>query len=422
MVAQVTLDHFVMVRIHARQVVLAERLTTHTTEQRCKFDTYCDTLSFVKTKNSDAKAAFEPIADNLYKRGGIFYARLYVNGGTKWVSLRTKVKGVAKVELARQMQQHYAVREAKAAVREGSATVGELATLYLQSVDIDTELKPASKLYRHKTVKYLLRSWPELSDRKSNRVTETECKEWAARYLKDFSETLYNNTVDSLRHIFDLAIDQGLITRNPAAEVSRVTVPPKKLELPSSEKFRAIIAEIRKSNQPTNQGSADLVEFMAYSGARIGQAINVTWQDTDIDYCPRGKPVGAVKGRIWIGPHKHDETGYYVPMLPPMRDLLNRIKATPRFFKSRAREQGGYVLSVIQCRRILTAACAKVKTARITHHDLRHLFATRCIENGVDIPTVSKWMGHKDGGALAMKVYGHLRDEHSQAMAAKVRF
>jgi len=34
---------------------------------------------------------------------------------------------------------------------------------------------------------------------------------------------------------------------------------------------------------------------------------------------------------------------------------------------------------------------------------LRHLFATRCIESGVDIPTVSRWLGHKDGGALAMK-------------------
>jgi site-specific recombinase XerD len=50
------------------------------------------------------------------------------------------------------------------------------------------------------------------------------------------------------------------------------------------------------------------------------------------------------------------------------------------------------------------------------------LFATRCIESGVDIPTVSRWLGHKDGGALAMKVYGHLRNEHSQQMAQKVRF
>ena len=54
--------------------------------------------------------------------------------------------------------------------------------------------------------------------------------------------------------------------------------------------------------------------------------------------------------------------------------------------------------------------------------DLRHLFATRCIEAGVDIPTVSRWLGHRDGGALAMKTYGHLRDEHSVNMARKVTF
>jgi hypothetical protein len=40
----------------------------------------------------------------------------------------------------------------------------------------------------------------------------------------------------------------------------------------------------------------------------------------------------------------------------------------------------------------------------------------------VDIPTVSRWLGHKDGGALAMKTYGHLRDLHSTTMAQKVVF
>ena len=41
---------------------------------------------------------------------------------------------------------------------------------------------------------------------------------------------------------------------------------------------------------------------------------------------------------------------------------------------------------------------------------------------GVDIPTVSRWLGHKDGGALAMKTYGHLRREHSIAQAQRVTF
>jgi integrase len=40
----------------------------------------------------------------------------------------------------------------------------------------------------------------------------------------------------------------------------------------------------------------------------------------------------------------------------------------------------------------------------------------------VDVPTVARWLGHRDGGALAMRTYGHLREEHSRAAAAKVTF
>jgi hypothetical protein len=40
----------------------------------------------------------------------------------------------------------------------------------------------------------------------------------------------------------------------------------------------------------------------------------------------------------------------------------------------------------------------------------------------VDVPTVSRWLGHKDGGQLAMKVYSHLRPAHSDEMIAQVSF
>src|SRR6266545_5393904 len=80
------------------------------------------------------------------------------------------------------------------------------------------------------------------------------------------------------------------------------------------------------------------------------------------------------------------------------------------------------VLQVKECQGAINTACKKLGIARFTHHDLRHWFATRCIESGVDIPTVSRWLGHKDGGALAMKVYGHLRNQHSASMAKLVKF
>jgi integrase len=80
------------------------------------------------------------------------------------------------------------------------------------------------------------------------------------------------------------------------------------------------------------------------------------------------------------------------------------------------------VFRVREAQKAIDRAACRVDMARIVHHDLRHLFATICIESGVDIPTVSRWLGHKDGGALAMKTYGHLRREHSIAQAQRVSF
>jgi hypothetical protein len=193
------------------------------------------------------KTSYQPTdKQNLYVRKplGIYYARIYVHGGTKWVSLKTKVKRVAQIELAKLLAQHHAVRDAEASVRAATATTGELSAIYLRGVDLDTNLKPSTKEYRHKTIKYLFRSWQDLENRIPAKVSEGECKEWAHRYHAAFSETLFNNTVDSLRHIFELAIGRGLIARNPALAVNKVQVPQKKLELPSSEQFKQIVERI----------------------------------------------------------------------------------------------------------------------------------------------------------------------------------
>ncbi|HZM05465.1 MAG TPA: hypothetical protein VFC44_20895 [Candidatus Saccharimonadales bacterium] len=52
----------------------------------------------------------------------------------------------------------------------------------------------------------------------------------------------------------------------------------------------------------------------------------------------------------------------------------------------------------------------------------KKIFATRCKESGVDMPPASRCFGHKDGGTLALKVYGHSRNEHSASMATLVNF
>ena len=153
------------------------------------------------------------------------------------------------------------------------------------------------------------------------------------------------------------------------------------------------------------------MEFLAYSGLRaFSEAAWVTWSDVDWnrrELVVRGDPTSGTK----------NSEIRRLPILPDMERLLSSLET-----RKQDRKPTGPILSINECRGALTRACQRIGIPRITHHDLRHLFATRCIESGVDIPTVSRWLGHQDGGALAMKVYGHLRNQHSQEMAKKVRF
>jgi len=40
--------------------------------------------------------------------------------------------------------------------------------------------------------------------------------------------------------------------------------------------------------------------------------------------------------------------------------------------------------------------------------------------SGIDYMTIAKWVGHRDGGILIGKVYGHPGDDHARAQAMRV--
>ena len=83
---------------------------------------------------------------------------------------------------------------------------------------------------------------------------------------------------------------------------------------------------------------------------------------------------------------------------------------------------GDRILRVAEAQKTLGRACAAAGVPRMTHHDLRHLFATCCLESGVDPKTLAEWLGHADGGTLVLRTYGHVRPDHAFSAAAKVVF
>jgi integrase len=336
-----------------------------------------------------------------YVPSGVFFARAKVNGIVKRASLDTDVFSTAKDRLRDKINE---LREPPAEL----GTFAEARLLYLADIDNDHALSVETKRYWNYRVQALLKSWPGLDKMNLKEITEAKCREWGKRFADEFEPTNFNNTLGAFRNI----LKRGGIRHddNPAMKLKRLGAKPKELVLPEPEQFDAIVKTVETAGAGQSKDCADLIRFLAFSGCRISEAKQVLWQDVDFE-----------RGEIRVHNAKRSKTTSahdlrFVPIITAMRELLERMR-------NDAKPQPTDRVCVLgECEKSLTNACKKVGVARITHHDLRHLFATRCIEAGVDIPTVSRWLGHVDGGALAMKVYGHLRRSHSQESAKLVTF
>jgi integrase len=343
-------------------------------------------------------------------RSGIYYARTFGNNKEIWKSLRTEHFSVAKARLAEFLREH---REKQAAVANHSSAkmmFGEALAIHLQNLDDDVTIKPNTRHYWKQIFTALLKSWPGLGERELRRLTKTDCKEWARKFRKVASPTRFNNTIAGLRHVFDVAIEAGIVYGNPAAQLKRVPIRPKQLTLPSRDEFLRLVEAVENAGAWCSQDCADLLRGLAFTGCRKSEAAEIEWRDVDF---AAGEIV--VRGDAETG--TKNWTVRRVPMIPDARARFERMRSERTDEPLSAK-----VFLVNEAQKAIDHAAQKLGLARITHHDLRHLFATICIESGVDIPTVSRWLGHKDGGALAMKTYGHLRREHSVAQALKVSF
>ena len=372
----------------------------------------CDsTVAFVK-RSKPAKTWQKTRLQNLirHRSSGRYYARAFAGGKEVWKSLKTSHFSVAQAKLAEFLKEHRARVGNSNGEVSAKMTFAEAAAIHLRNLADSVTIKPRTRDYWREVLAALIKSWPGLNQTEVRKITKADCKKWAASYAKAASPTRYNNTVAILRHVLNVANEAGVVYSNAAATIKRAPIRASEITLPTLEKFNALISEMRLGRSRDSKNCADLAEGLAFTGCRIAEAREIAWRDVDF---AGGELI--VRGDVSTGTKNWGLRR--VPLIPDARELFQRMCA------ERAGESlETKVFRVGECQKSLDRACKKVDADRITHHDLRHLFATRSIECGVDIPTISRWLGHKDGGALAMKTYGHLRREHSVAQAQRVSF
>ena len=345
-----------------------------------------------------------------YLPSGVYFLRVRVHGQLIRKSLKTDVLSVAKLRLTDEEKKYRQGAQRQLALQRGRGQMNfsDALEIYRARLAANTEIKSKTKHYYTQRIESLLRTWPSLEKTNVRDISKQSCLDWAAKYKG--SATAFNNTALVLRMVLDIAMESGVIYENAARHIVRRAIKPKELHLPDNAKFVEMVQTIENAGGRFSRDCADLVRFLAYGGFRLGEAGNVTWADCDFK-----KEEIVVRGDSEEGT-KNSEIRR-VPMIAEMRQLLERLRETRGEELPAAR-----VMRVGECQKAMEAAVKKLGISHLTHHDLRHLFATRCIESGVDIPTVSRWLGHKDGGGLAMKVYGHLRNQHSTSMAKLVSF
>ena len=75
----------------------------------------------------------------------------------------------------------------------------------------------------------------------------------------------------------------------------------------------------------------------------------------------------------------------------------------------------GSFLKPKQLRERFMRLLKKIKVSRLNFHALRHTFATRALESGMDVRTLADIMGHANA-SITLNIYAHSMTDHKKNM------
>lgn len=240
---------------------------------------------------------------------------------------------------------------------------------------------------------------------------------------KDLSSASTNLMLTVLSMAFEYAIDMEVCEDNPCVRLKRIPEDSKKIDAFTRDEQKKIEAYIKSSDDRRLFGI--LLDF--YSGMRIGELIALEWQDVDFDkgliYINKTAYRDKSKTGEWevcIDKPKTKSSERVIPLPTCIIELMKEYSITSKsnyVIENKKSER----MSIRSYQYIFEKITEKVGVRKLNFHAIRHTFATRAIECGMDIKTLSEIMGHKNA-SITLNRYAHSMLDTKIAMMNKMQF
>ena len=269
-------------------------------------------------------------------------------------------------------------------IRRREVTVSEM---------IDEVLERSKGLRAIKEYDRAAKYWKlALRGRTLNEVVPGDIQRYVMRRRRDVAPATVNRELSFLRRVYNLAMADDVIARNP---VSRV-----KFFKENNERVRFLTAdeETRLQKAMTSK-DWDVVAVALHTGLRRGEQFALEWEHVDFS-----------TGLLTVPRSKSGELRRV-----PMNDVVREVfRALPSRLKSKwvfpSKKGKTHMDPKNAMNRVFVPAVKEAGIRNFHWHDLRHTFASRLVMAGVDLRTVQELLGHK---TIAMTVrYSHLSPEH----------
>lgn len=161
-----------------------------------------------------------------------------------------------------------------------------------------------------------------------------------------------------------------------------------------------------------------------YTGLRIGELLALTWNDVDFEKgilfvtknCRDGNKNGK-HARI-IGSPKTANSRRAIPLPKQILSLLKSVKK--RSLCEFIIADGNKPAFIRSYQRTFELLLKKLQIQHKGFHSLRHTFATRALECGMDVKTLAEILGHKNA-TVTLNRYAHSLWEHKAEMMNKLK-